>query len=160
LLSAYPLNGSPPKENLDHACHLAILALMTTMMIRGSPKHCQYYHLLRKGLLAAIDKVGDQYAEFKFWAYYVGGASVFDHDEDKKWLSLRIRSMASKLGITTATEARSTLLKYPWVRYFHDQYCETDFWNLQADFDPREKTAAINATWHAFYIQDDKKWAP
>jgi hypothetical protein len=133
---------------------------MTTMMIRGSPKHCQYYHLLRRDLLEAIDHLNEEHAEFKFWAYYVGCISVFDHNEDTQWLSPRIRELASELGISNASEARSVLVKYPWVRFFHDQHCTSEFWDSHVNFDPREKTEAINATWHAFYIKDDKSFSP
>ena len=129
LLDAYPLDDESPLGVIDSAIHAGLICLMTTMMIRGSPLHHQYYKLLRRRMFNALAALGNADSELKFWLCFVGGASVFDTEADWKWLGTQITRLSSRLGLTTLKDARLVLMKFPWVRYFHDEASGSVFWN-------------------------------
>ena len=129
LLDAYPFDAKPPSRPVDAACQAGLICLMTTMMIRGSPLHHQYYQKLRERLFEALSALKDGYPEFRFWLCFVGGASVFDTEADWKWLGPLINKLANKLGLAALRDARLVLMKFPWVRYFHDEASGSVFWN-------------------------------
>jgi hypothetical protein len=127
LLHAYPLDTTGPTNKIDSACQLALLALVTTMLIRGGPHHQEYYHLLAAKLRDAILELGPSNLQFRFWVCYVASLSVLNNDKERGWLAPMIRSLASELGISTYQQARAVLMRFPWVRFFHDEAGEQCF---------------------------------
>jgi hypothetical protein len=132
LLHAYPLCSPRPTNVADDACHLALLALVTTMFIQGSSHHQQYYHLIADRLRNGITELCADHTRFKFWVCFVACISVLNSNEDKMWLVPIIKSLATALQVRKWDEAKGILTTFPWVRYFHDEPGQ-DFWNKSID---------------------------
>lgn len=128
LLHAYPLEAIGPKDEVDNLCYLCILALVTTMFIRGGVHHQEYYHLLARRLRASILHIAIDNQDLRLWVYYVAKIAIIDKTSDFMWLEPLQRSLAIDARFTSLSEVRQVLMRYPWIKYFHDEPTEKVFW--------------------------------
>ncbi|KAK6331200.1 hypothetical protein TWF696_003265 [Orbilia brochopaga] len=130
LLHAHPLMDERPANIAEDACHLALLALMTTMLIRPAihqswPSYALVTDLLRCAVRAMGDSEEDD--EFMLWLLFAGGISVLDARREA-WLAERLGRCTAAMGVESWAAAREILARFPWIGYFHDGLGE-DLWN-------------------------------
>ncbi|KAJ6261696.1 hypothetical protein Dda_2494 [Drechslerella dactyloides] len=126
LLRTHPLMEERPANVAEDACHLMLLALMTTMIIRPAHSRLRVSYdlitnLLRHAVCALLESEEDD--EFILWVLFAGGVSVF-HPQKETWLLSRLGSCTVALGVDSWAAAREILIRFPWVRHFHDKLGE------------------------------------
>jgi hypothetical protein len=126
-----PSDPGPEASELDRLSSLGLLAFMSTMLFQPGRKLRLPYELLatklRHELLAETISSASLDESFLFWILYVGAISVF-RDDDMDWLTPRVKSTASSLGIKDWASAREQLCRYPWIHVFHDGPAR-ELWN-------------------------------
>ncbi|KAF3923873.1 hypothetical protein ABW21_db0208221 [Orbilia brochopaga] len=130
LLHAHPLMDERPANFAEDACHLALLALMTRMLIRPDGYRARMSYTLVANLLGcAIGALGngEQDDEFMLWLLFAGGISVLDPRRET-WLAVRLAKCTVALGVDSWAAAREILMRFPWVQHFHDKPGE-ELWN-------------------------------
>ncbi|EWC43656.1 hypothetical protein DRE_01543 [Drechslerella stenobrocha 248] len=130
VLHVYPLEtGLSPTctmSRVEEACYLALLALMTTMLMRAGHAKVSYSLIARRfrdSVLAVAGLGTGADSQFLLWSLFVGGISVWDVDgEDGAWVFQEMRRCVMVLGVGSWQEVWDTcLFGFPWIRHFHDK---------------------------------------
>ncbi|KAF3904478.1 hypothetical protein AA313_de0202647 [Arthrobotrys entomopaga] len=121
ILSAYPLATKRPSSAPENACQLALLAMITTMLMRSAHHEKSCYLLIANLLESAIDRLlcepkTDE--TFLLWLLFMAGMAVPDMQYDG-WLLPEIKKCIDKLGLDSWVSANHVLTGYPWIRLFH-----------------------------------------
>lgn len=119
LLSFRTLNESRLSKDIDSAYSIGLLIFIMSIFWNNHQSR-----LAKPGLIAACVKkaleVGDELEEeFVFWLLVLGGISVSGVD-DREWMLVRLRRRAREASVITWDDARSCLLKFPWISVVHD----------------------------------------
>lgn len=136
LLYRCPLAEDRLDSVNDNACHLGILALMTTLFFQHGRRLRISYALLAKKIRNATETMASQGlmgSTMFLWLLFVGGISVFDA-KDRDWLLPRIRECLSIHDIDNWEHARQRIRELPWFNAVHDKPAEELWkatWNIQ-----------------------------
>ncbi|EPS44381.1 hypothetical protein H072_1586 [Dactylellina haptotyla CBS 200.50] len=129
LVCAHPLGEEPPSSVPENACQLGMLAVVTTILIRGN--HAKVPYPLLSGLFkSAVERLiarANTHQQFLLWCLFMGGISVW-LEEEEGWLFPALRRCTSILKLDSWEAAKSVLADYPWIQYFHDASGEK-LWN-------------------------------
>ncbi|KAK6519943.1 hypothetical protein TWF506_000237 [Arthrobotrys conoides] len=122
LMYMCPLDGVRPLPAADDVCHLALLALVTTILIRKGYNKLSYPFLARL-LHDSISKITEDPSVcngFLLWLLFMAGISIFDVKDDV-WLQLLLKNHISHMELESWQSVKIILREYPWIDYFHDE---------------------------------------
>ncbi|RVD87093.1 uncharacterized protein DFL_005338 [Arthrobotrys flagrans] len=122
LMYTSPLDGVRPLDAADDVCHLALLAMLTTMLIRSGHTKLSYPFLSRLFHDAIIKIADDPKIDDRFllWLLFMAGISIFDVRDDT-WLLLKLQVSMSRMKLESWQSVQIVLRGYPWTDYFHDE---------------------------------------
>ncbi|KAK6344639.1 hypothetical protein TWF718_006597 [Orbilia javanica] len=121
LFHMHPLDMPRTVSGADNICHLALLAMIATMLIRKGHSRLSYPFLAGLFHEALVETAGEQEIEdgLLLWVLFMAGISVFNVKDDN-WLSLKLRSCISDMKLDSWEGTKIILGNYPWIDYFHD----------------------------------------
>jgi hypothetical protein len=123
LLHHSSLNRGEFEINNEYACHLGLLATISTLFFQYGRFERIPYDLLGVRLQKAIDATSrnDQKREsFLLWLLFIGGISVLGN-KDRTLLYYQIKTCTSVLNVDNWLAARDEIKKYPWIDKAHDK---------------------------------------
>ena len=126
LLHHHPLGGDGYEKDNENACHLGLLALISTIFFYYRQPQRQPYDLLAKRMQHGIERALCNKSVEKItllWLLFAGGISVFN-DGDHAWLIPQIKTLLSTLNINNWRTARSKIKTFPWIDTAHDKLGE------------------------------------
>ncbi|KAK6340066.1 hypothetical protein TWF730_001839 [Orbilia blumenaviensis] len=134
LMRVCPLDGARNLSPADDACQLALLAMVSTMLLRKGISKLTYPSLA--GLFRdSIAKIADDPTAdngFLLWLLFLAGVSIFDVKDDA-WLLLRIQNIITSMGLRSLDDTKTVLENYPWITYFHDEPA-LELWDIATKF--------------------------
>ncbi len=123
LLHHHPAAGDRPENDNENACHLGLLAFMTTLLFQHGRSQRLSYKLLaeklRNGIRDTSSNVTMEETIF-LWLPFIGGISVF-RAVDRPWLLPLIKTRLFALNIDSWRIARDKIRKLPWIDAVHDR---------------------------------------
>ena len=122
LLHLYPFASVRPIEDVDDACHTALLAFMTSFLFQHGRFERLPYRLLRRQLSSSVNRLlkAPEMNERALWLLFVGGVTVFE-SHDRIWLIPAIKACLIALKIDEWTVALGILKSRAWVGCLHDE---------------------------------------
>ncbi|KAF3220783.1 hypothetical protein TWF679_008973 [Orbilia oligospora] len=121
LMYICPLDGPRLLPAADDVCQLALLAMVTTILIRKGYNRLSYPYLagLFHDSIAKITESSSVCNGFLLWLLFMAGISIFDVKDDA-WLQLMLKNQTSLMELESWQSVKIVLTEYPWIEYFHD----------------------------------------
>jgi hypothetical protein len=120
LLHFSPLGSIRPVAPLDNLVHLALVAIMTTLMPEYFHNQARY-NLLSNLLRRALQShEGDD--EIILWALFVGFSTVLNNEVDARWIKVLALDASVRLGLGDWGDVSCVLRKYGWIHVFYDRF--------------------------------------
>jgi hypothetical protein len=117
------------KSNIERACHLGMVAFMSTLLFRfDSNYHIQYTIVLQEyqEVLQVPDLFDTAPQDLRLWLLTVADIIV-SRKIHTHWRPSQLAACLSDLGIETWERAQALLKRYPWVKLVHDKRARTTF---------------------------------
>lgn len=135
LIRFLPLQNQKPKCKVKAAYHIGLLTFMTTLFLQWDIRRIDEYNKVSERLREVInDDLDNLDSDFVLWFLFI--ASMWFSVTCEHGLVLRIRTLTTRLDITSWSRVRDSLSKFPWICALHDQPGRL-IWNV-VEQKPRE----------------------
>ncbi|KAG9250563.1 uncharacterized protein F5Z01DRAFT_360103 [Emericellopsis atlantica] len=122
LLRTCPMDGPPLVSPLRATCHTGLLLFAMSIFLRHDSKSVLDCTLATQRLKDTLARtICDEASEWRLWLMMMGAIWTLGDDQVAAWLRPMLSETASYLRLTTWTEARARLQRFPWINKLHDQ---------------------------------------
>lgn len=120
LVRFQPMGGPLLGTKIESVCHIALTALMTTLLLQIGRRRFLQYGLVGQHLKDVVGSGLDEVdPDIRLWVLFLGGISVVP-ERDDNWLLASIQDAARSSGVQDWGGLHRRLMQFPWIRSLHD----------------------------------------
>jgi hypothetical protein len=124
-----PVGGPLLHSQVDSICHIALVALTTTLFFQIGRRRLLQYELIGRHLEDVVDAgLEGVDPDARLWLLLIGGVSVLPEKEEE-WLVRQLQKTVEDGLVQDWEDAHQRLLRFPWIASLYDTEAQR-IWHL------------------------------